>query len=143
MKEYVIKSQMATLTKEEQKAFLKGLIKNAKATKRANEFASVVKQDGFPMALMGGLTTLLGITGFGLALYASGASPEIAAFTRQLVAVGGIATAAGALALFRADTKNKNPNDQVRCAKVLADVAKEDLRMLKKMYREVGTSAGR
>lgn len=143
MKEYVIKSQMANLTEAEQKVFLKGLIKNAKATKRANEFASLVKQDGFPMALIGSLTTFLGITGFGLALYASGASPEIAAYAKHLAAVGAFATASGALALFRADTKNKTPNDQVRCAKVLADVAKEDLRMLKKMYREVGASAGR
>ena len=138
MEEYKIKNQMANLTTEQKKMFIKGLIKNAKNTKTINNLAYGLKVTAYPMAICGGAMAALGLTAIGAGILNIPAEVQEVRMMLMLSGVMGIAS--GMAAMVCASPHCKDAKQEIQKAKTLSACAKKDIKMLKEMYKEIENS---
>lgn len=140
MEEHKIKSQLAELSPKEQKKFLKGLLKDAKTTKRVNDLRYVYNKSTFPITVIGGLATVTGILTMAVVAGTTNGFAEAPVWADKLISAAGLTSFAGLFGFISTVAENEDSDDRAEYAKALSDAAKRDINLIKSMQKNLETT---
>lgn len=141
MKEFKIKNQMATLSQEEKKLFLNGLIKSAKNTKFVNDLEFFLKASAYPMITFGSIVTTMGVAT--IIMGATNFPIELGSDRIPMVLLGIMGSLIGVSGIVCVLPNSKNAIKEAKRAKEASLTAKQDIKMLKQMKKNVILAEGR
>ena len=130
-----IVGEMIFLDNKEKKRFLRGLLRDAKATKRAYDVRHFFSKNALPISLVGGIATCVGVVALGALTGAANITATSPEWIKGLHAAAGITSIGGITAFLSTITKVQDADERAEFARLASEAAKRDIELIKNMQK--------